>query len=112
MKGKLYVNITEARGLRPSHDPYVVAVFEWNEYISRGPKAEAVNVEGQEIKNSREDMLGGMPMPMQRTISEMGRSMAIPMKSRQGSTTSLTDQKSFKSGKEVTDPKWDNEAIL
>ena len=42
----------------------------------------------------------------------MGRAMAIPMKSRQSSTTSVPDQKSFKNGKQVTDPKWDHEAVL
>ena len=109
-KGKLHVKITEARGLRPSQDPYVVAVFEWNEYISRGPKIEENKSDSQEIKNPREQLMGGLPI--QRSTSDMGRSIAIPMKSRQSSTTSLSDQSKFKPGKEVTEPKWDHEAIL
>jgi hypothetical protein len=109
-KGKLFVKISEARGLRPSRDPYVVAVFEWNEYISGGSKGEQAKTDAQPIKNLRADIAGGVAI--QRSTSEMARSMAIPMKSRQSSTTSLSDQKNSKSGNEVTEPKWDHEAIL
>ena len=108
-KGKLSVKISEARGLRPSYDPYVVCVFEWNESISKGPKQEDVELEKEGAK-SREDGLGGVPI--RRSGSDMGRSMAIPMKSRQSSTASLSDQKNFRSEKQVTDPKWEHEAIL
>jgi serine/threonine protein kinase SCH9 len=108
-KGKLFVQITEARGLRPSYDPYIVCVFEWNEYISKGPKEDVAQVEDTK---PREDLLGGVPI--KRSISDMGRSIAIPMKSRQSSTTSLTEQQ--KSGKtmskQVTDPRWEQDAIL
>ncbi|CAL8577156.1 Serine/threonine-protein kinase, variant 3 [Xanthoria parietina] len=38
--------------------------------------------------------------------------MAIPMKSRQSSTTSLSDQTNFKAGRQVTDPRWDHEAMF
>ena len=58
----------------------------------------------------REDSMSAVPIKP--FAGEMGRSMAIPMKSRQSSTTSLSDQKAFKSGRQVTDPKWDHEAIL
>lgn len=54
----------------------------------------------------------GVALPMKRAGSEMGRSMAIPMKSRQSSTTSVQEQKTFKNGRQVTDPKWDHEGIL
>ena len=108
-KGKLSVKIAQARGLRPSYDPYVVCVFEWNEYISKGPKHEETEVENNNHK-SREDGFGGVPI--KRSGSDMGKSMAIPMKSRQSSTTSLSDQKNFKNGRQVTDPKWEHEATL
>ncbi|MCJ1396895.1 Serine/threonine-protein kinase [Xylographa trunciseda] len=108
-KGKLFVKITEARGLRPSYEPYVVCVFEWNEYISKGPKQEDSDTEKEDIK-LKDEPLGAVPI--RRSGSDMGRAMAIPMKSRQGSTTSLSDQKNFKSGKQVTDPKWDHEATF
>lgn len=108
-KGKLQVRISEARGLKPSYDPYVVCVFEWNEYISRGPKQEEVDMDNEEPKG-REDSLGSVAI--KRSGSDMGRAMAIPMKSRQSSTTSLSDQKNFKNGRQVTSPKWDHEAIL
>lgn len=108
-KGKLLVRISEARGLKPSYDPYVVCVFEWNEYISRGPKQEELDVDNEEPKG-KEDSLGSVPI--KRSGSDMGRAMAIPMKSRQSSTTSLSDQKNFKNGRQVTSPKWDHEAML
>lgn len=108
-KGKLLVRISEARGLKPSYDPYVVCVFEWNEYISRGPKQQEVDMESEEPKG-KDDSLGSVSI--KRSGSDMGRAMAIPMKSRQSSTTSLSDQKDFKNGRQVTSPKWDHGAIL
>lgn len=108
-KGKLSVKIIEARGLRPSHDPFVVCVFEWNESIARGPKPEEAAVDKDEGRG-KEDLLGGVPI--KRSGSDMGRSMAIPMKSRQSSTTSLSDHKNFKNGRQLTDPRWDHDAVL
>lgn len=108
-KGKLSVKVIEARGLRPSHDPFVVCVFEWNESIARAPKHEEAAVDKDEGRG-KEDLLGGVPI--RRSGSDMGRSMAIPMKSRQSSTTSLSDHKNFKNGRQLTDPRWDHEAVL
>ena len=108
-KGKLTVKIPEARGLRPSFYPYAVCVFEWNESIARGDKPDSVEMERDDSRG-REDP--SLALPIKRSGSEMGRSMAIPMKSRQSSTTSLSDQKAFKNGRHVTDPKWNHEAIL
>ena len=107
-KGKLSVQISGARGLRPSYDPYVVCVFEWNESIASEKQAD-LNME-RDDSQGRDEVLSGVPI--KRSGSDMGRSMAIPMKSRQSSTTSLTDQKKFKTGRQVTDPNWDHEAIL
>jgi len=108
-KGRLRVKISEARGLRPSYDPYVVCVFEWNEYISKGPKDEDSDTEKDGSKTKDE---GLRAVPIKRSGSDMARSMAIPMKSRQSSTTSLSDQKNFRHGRQVTDPQWDHEATL
>ncbi|KAL8763755.1 MAG: hypothetical protein Q9184_000547 [Pyrenodesmia sp. 2 TL-2023] len=108
-KGKLSVKISEARGLKPSYDPYAVCVFEYNEAVARHPKPE----DGKADKDdafTKEFPLGGVPI--HRSGSDIGRSMAIPMKSRQSSTTSLSDQKNFKAGRQVTDPKWDHEAMF
>ncbi|KAL8674064.1 MAG: hypothetical protein Q9168_001524 [Polycauliona sp. 1 TL-2023] len=108
-KGKLSVKISEARGLKPSYDPYAVCVFEYNEAVARTKKLE-------EGKSDRDETLlkefpsGGVPL--NRSGSDVGRSMAIPMKSRQSSTTSLSDQKNFKAGRQVTDPKWNHEAMF
>ena len=44
-KGKLAVKIDRGRKLKPCFDPYVVCVFEWNEYISNGPKHDAMDVD-------------------------------------------------------------------
>ena len=107
-KGKLTVKITEARGLRKSRDPYVVAVFQRNELVSKGPLPED--------EDEKED-LAGIPMggiPIMRTGSDSGRPMAIPMKSRQSSNTSLSDYRDFKvkGRRSFTNPKWDTEAVL
>lgn len=107
-KGKLHVKIGKARGLRPSHDPYVVCVFEWTQSIAREPKQDEIAVDKDDGRGS-EDFLGAVPI--KRSGSDMGRSMAIPMKSRQSSTTSLSDHKNFQSGRQLVNPRWDHEAI-
>jgi serine/threonine protein kinase SCH9 len=108
-RGKLTVRIPEARGIRPSYYPYAVCVFEWNESIARGTKGEDEEVD-KDSDRGKEYILAGAPV--KRSVSDMGRSMAIPMKSRQGSTTSLSDQKKFKMSRQLTDPKWEHEAEL
>ncbi|KAL6705757.1 Serine/threonine-protein kinase [Coniothyrium glycines] len=100
-KGKLAVTISEGRGLRPSVDPYVVCQFQWSEYISDGPR--------------QDDAKKGRPGPLQmrRTESEMGRPMAIPMKSRQSSNSGhSSDPRENGALEEVTNPKWEHEAIF
>jgi hypothetical protein len=107
-KGKLTVRIIEARGLRPSQDPYVVCVFEWNEYISKGPRRRETDLEQDEGNRVRDDS-GGMRIG----AGDMGRRIAIPMKSRQSSNTSLPDHKEFnRDGKTTSNPKWEQEAVL
>ncbi|KAJ5679091.1 hypothetical protein N7462_007335 [Penicillium macrosclerotiorum] len=97
LKGKLFVKISEARGLRPSFDPYVVCVFEWNEYISKGAR------DGEEEKKRRQ---------LDAEAAEAGRPMAIPMKSRQSSHNSALDGHDHKGKMPVTDPHWDHEAVF
>lgn len=106
-KGKLSVKISRARGLRPSHDPYVVCVFEWNEYISKGPKSGGVDPSAMP---GLDDRFGGVPI--RRSASDMGRGMAIPMKSRQGSHTSLSESRELDESRTITEPRWDHEAVL
>ena len=107
-KGKLSVKVVRARGLRPSRDPYVVCVFEANESISKGPKpgGDKNGLEGGLAANG----LGSVAI--KRAVSDIGRAVAIPMKSRQNSTTSLSDGKESKEAKNVIDPRWDHEATL
>lgn len=108
-KGKLTVKIIEARGLRKSRDPYVVAVFQRNELVSKGPQQEEDQEDSEEATSS--PPVGGIPISRQ--ASDSGRAMAIPMRSRQSSSTSLTPQDGFpKSRKMITEPKWDTEAVL
>jgi protein-serine/threonine kinase len=106
-RGKLTVKIAEARGLRRSKDPYVVAVFQRNELVSKGPRSE-----DDEDDEDAKIPMGGIPISRQG--SDSGRPMAIPMKSRQSSNTSLTDHRDFKmkARKLMTNPKWDTEAAL
>lgn len=96
MKGKLLVKISEARGLRPSYDPYVVCVFQWNEYISKGAR------DGEEEKKRRQ---------IEFDAEAAGRPMAIPMRSRQSSHNSALEGDN-KGRCPVTDPHWDHEAVL
>jgi serine/threonine protein kinase SCH9 len=109
LKGKLTVKIAEARGLRKSRDPYVVAVFQRNELVSKGPLPEK---EEEEDQGTTSSPMGGIPI--MRSGSDSGRPMAIPMKSRQSSNTSLSDYRDFKTKgrRSMTNPKWDTEAIL
>ena len=107
-KGKLSVKISEAKGLPPSYDPYVVCVFEWNEYISRGPRRDASKEQHDDRNGKLEDPRASA---IRRADSDMGKPMAIPMKSRQSSNNSQMENDP-KNAVQVTDPKWDHEAIL
>ncbi|ODH53486.1 AGC/AKT protein kinase [Paracoccidioides brasiliensis] len=107
-KGKLSVKISEGRGLRPSSDPYVVCVFELNEYISKGAQTEEP-IEF-ELENGTNETLSSVPI--QRSNSDSGRPMAIPMKSRQSSNNSMLDSHGHKGLSEVTDPLWNHEAVF
>ena len=108
-KGRLTIKITEARGLRKSRDPYVVAVFQRSELISGGPRPG----ETEEPLNAATSAMGGIPISRQG--SDSGRPMAIPMRSRQSSNTSISDYNTFRnrpSRQSFTNPTWDAEAVL
>jgi serine/threonine protein kinase SCH9 len=116
-KGKLYVKIEEARGLKPSYDPYVVCVFEWNEYISKGPRHDAMDIDHEVAPRRRsvKDAFAAVPtaVPVRRTDSDMGKPMAIPMKSRQSSNNSeMENAQQLAPSSHVTSPQWDHEATL
>ncbi|KAF6808128.1 hypothetical protein CSOJ01_07734 [Colletotrichum sojae] len=105
-RGKLTIKIIEAKGLRRSRDPYVVAVFQRSELISGGPQS--FEDEGDLLPAPS---FGGIPI--QRQGSDSGRpAMSIPMRSRQSSNTSISDYNTFrnKSRRTFTCPKWDAEA--
>ncbi|PHH68094.1 hypothetical protein CDD80_267 [Ophiocordyceps camponoti-rufipedis] len=110
-QGKLTIKITEARGLRRCRDPYVVAVFQRSELISGGPRP----ADSDEHACAPPSALGGIPI--QRQGSDSGRPMAIPMRSRQSSNTSITDYNTFRSRAArvpapLLDPTWDAEAVF
>lgn len=109
LKGKLTVKIAEGRGLRPSYDPYVVCVFEWNEYISKGAHHEQSH---QPDNRNRNQLDARGSVPIQRSNSDSGRPMAIPMKSRQSSQNSVMDGYTYRVSNQVTDPQWNHEAVL
>jgi len=106
-RGKLAVKIAEGRGLKPAVDPYVVCVFEWNEYISQGPRHDKMEVDGDEPKGP---LAALQSAPMRRKESDMGKPMAIPMRSRQSSNNGMND--GDRSMDRVTDPQWEHEAVL
>ncbi|KAI9045801.1 serine/threonine protein kinase SCH9 [Aspergillus affinis] len=100
LKGQLYVNISQARGLRPGFDPYVVCVFEWNECISKSAQdEEEASIERQQKEQEKSEL-------------ETGRPMAIPMKSRQSSNNSALDGPDHRIRAPVTDPHWNHEATF
>ncbi|KAL2168289.1 hypothetical protein VTG60DRAFT_208 [Thermothelomyces hinnuleus] len=108
-KGKLTIKVTEARGLRKCQDPYVVVVFQRSELISSGPRP----TEDDDEAAINAVATGGMPM--KRQGSDSGRPMAIPMRSRQSSNTSISDFNTFRNRhtrRSFTNPKWDAEAIF
>ncbi|KAK3694698.1 kinase-like domain-containing protein [Podospora appendiculata] len=110
-KGKLTIKIAEAKGLRKCRDPYVVVVFQRSELISGGPRPVAEDDDDAAIAAVA---MGGVPI--QRQGSDSGRPpMAIPMRSRQSSNTSISDYTTFRnrnSRRSFTNPKWDAEAIF
>ncbi|KAL2261612.1 hypothetical protein VTK26DRAFT_3787 [Humicola hyalothermophila] len=108
-KGKLTIKVSEARGLRRCRDPYVVVVFQRSELISAGPRP----AEDDDDAAIAAVSMGGVPI--QRQGSDSGRPMAIPMRSRQSSNTSISDFNTFRnrnSRRSFTNPKWDAEAIF
>lgn len=105
-RGKLAVKIAEGRNLAPAYDPYCVCVFEWNEYISKGPRQDRMDVDDDDNKPSN---LNLPAVPIKRTDSDYGRPMAVPMRSRQSSNNGLDEHKGLE---KVTDPQWDHEATL
>lgn len=109
VRGKLTIKISEARGLRKCRAPYVIAVFQRSELISGAPREEDDEDETA-ISNAATSSV-----PIQRQGSDSGRSMAIPMRSRQSSNTSTGEFNNFRNRKHrgsFTNPKWDAEAVL
>ncbi|KAF2970237.1 hypothetical protein GQX73_g3396 [Xylaria multiplex] len=109
-RGKLTIKIREGRNLRRSRDPYVVAVFQRSELISPGPRT--FEDEGEVVPPVTSVHMGGIPISRQG--SDSGRSMAIPMRSRQSSNTSISDYTAFRNRtrRSFTSPKWDAEAVF
>lgn len=108
-RGKLTIKIIEGRGLRKSRDPYVVVVFQRSELISGGPHPS----EDDDNLSIATPGVGGIPI--QRQGSDSGRPMAIPMRSRQSSNTSVSEYNTFRNRNarlSFANPKWDAAAEL
>ncbi|KAK5097983.1 Serine/threonine-protein kinase [Lithohypha guttulata] len=103
-RGKVKVRIAEGKGLRPSVEPYCVCVFEWNEYISQGPKQDQMDID-----EKKPSMANLSSVHTKRTDSDIARTMAIPMRSRQSSTNGLDENRGLE---KMTDPQWNNEATF
>lgn len=104
-KGKLIVKIQEARNIVPCKHPYVVCTFESNEFISKGPRRSSDGADSGE--KAGRNGYGGNP-------SGLGKSIAIPMSSRQSSSTNLSEMQGLRlspSG-DCTHPKWEHNAVL
>ena len=105
-RGKLSIKIAEGRNLKPSFDPYVICQFEWNEYVSKGPRQDKMDVDGDDPKGP---VAALQSIPIRRTDSDMGKPMAIPMRSRQSSTNGAGEDRGLA---KVTDPQWNHSAML
>lgn len=105
-RGKLSIKIAEGRNLKPSYDPYVICQFEWNEYVSQGPRHDRMDVDDDDRKGP---VAALQSVPIRRTDSDMGKPMAIPMRSRQSSTNGSGEDRGLS---KVSDPQWDHEATL
>lgn len=114
LKGQLEVSIEEARGLRPSVDPYVVCIFQLNEVISGGPKEDEMD-SAVETGHADEENLA-RSVAMKRLGSGSGTPMAIPgLRSRQTSQTNIAGLRrgSRPDGKSLTtDPVWRHTATF
>jgi hypothetical protein len=107
-RGKLVVQICEARGLFPSNDPYVVCVFESNEFISRGPRRTDLDTELDDFVKVEKRASGSVANPALQNV----RGIAIPMRSRQSSHNSLMEPKDKKDTKLTKNAQWDYDAVL
>ncbi|EXJ82909.1 AGC/AKT protein kinase [Capronia epimyces CBS 606.96] len=105
-RGKLSIKIAEGRNLKPSFDPYVICQFEWNEYVSKGPKHDTMDIDDDDRKGP---VAALQSIPIRRTDSDMGKPMAIPMRSRQSSSNGAAEDRPLT---KVTDPQWDHEATF
>ncbi|KAK4979441.1 hypothetical protein LTR28_004595 [Elasticomyces elasticus] len=109
IKGQLSIQVVEARGLRPSTNPYVVCIFQANEDISDGPKNDEADTRPANGQPGDEDLARGVAM--RRLGSDAGRSIAIPMRSRQSSSTNIAEMGRSKE-KETTNPVWNHKALF
>jgi protein-serine/threonine kinase len=103
-RGKLSIKIAEGRNLKASFDPYVVCQFEWNEYVSRGARHDKMDVDDD--SSNRKGPVSTL-QSIRRTDSDVGKAVAIPMRSRQSSTNGEQ-----RGPVKVADPQWDHEATL
>jgi serine/threonine protein kinase SCH9 len=97
--GKLTVDISEGRGLRPSVDPYVVCEFQLSQYISEGP------IGGKRKDGNVQVIPQGFGAQFR---GDRMRPLAIPMRSRQSSNSGRDPN----TQQEVTNPRWDHKAVL
>ncbi|KAK9323928.1 kinase-like domain-containing protein [Lipomyces orientalis] len=111
-KGRLIVKIIQARNLRvTSRDPcpYVVCTFESNEFITRGPNFMSSDPQNSRIssffnKTDPNSVMGNGGAPV------LTNGIAIPSRSRQSSTTNLSELTSrANSG---ANPSWKHEAVF
>jgi len=117
LKGQLEISIEEARGLRPSVDPYVVCIFQLNEVISGGPKEDEMDTSSSAVENGHADEENlARTVAMKRLGSGSGTPMTIPgLRSRQTSQTNIAGLRkgSKQEGSNMTtDPVWRHTATF
>ncbi|GAB7361965.1 hypothetical protein MBLNU230_g2002t1 [Neophaeotheca triangularis] len=114
IKGQLEINVEEARGLRPSYQPYVVCIFQLNEDISEGPKEDDMDTSAVDSSEPSEDLSRGIAM--KRMGSGSGAPVPIPgMGRRQTSQTNIAEMRRGSKAPEhheTTEPKWSHKAVF
>ncbi|KAI9830410.1 MAG: hypothetical protein M1826_004833 [Phylliscum demangeonii] len=112
-RGKLSVKVLQARGLRPSSEPYVVCVCEWNESISKSTRVNGAAAGlGREGDGATRSANGLGCLPVRRSGGDCSGPVAIPMQSRQNSNNSQRDSVESRESRTVTHPRWDHQVTF
>ncbi|KAI5294950.1 hypothetical protein KEM52_002781 [Ascosphaera acerosa] len=103
VKGQLTVQISQGRGLVPSYDPYIVCVFELNEYISGGTtEDDGLSPDGIAIQQSTSTT------SMSTMAAEGAPHRPVPIAATKGRARTKEQKRMM----QITDPQWNHDATF